>query len=763
MKNNKPQSTITFLFKKCLLFLFLFCTFFSHLFAQKNNDSLKKVEIDTNAIYTQSGHIVANTRAGNKAPFAFVNIGAKELQSQNLGQDFTYLIGNTPSVITTSDAGTGIGYTGIRIRGSDATRINVTINGIPINDAESHGVYWVNMPDLASSTSSVQIQRGVGSTTNGNGAFGASISILNTEIDTNKNLELNQSFGSFNTLKNTLKFGTGKIGNFNFSGRLSRIVSDGYIDRASSNLQAFQFNLNYAKNNWLINAVSFGGKEKTYQSWYGTPISRFNGNVAEMNAYIARNYLTTEDAQNLLNSGRTYNYYTYPNQTDNYWQNHYQLHISKKIGSYITLNNSSFLTKGKGYFEEYKTDQKYSRYGVANYTTNNDTISSTDLVRRRWLDNYYYGNFASLDYKKNKLNLNTAIGYTLYNGQHFGEVIWAKVAEPFGLNKKYYESKSLKQEWNGNIKADYKLIRKLTLTAEFQIRKINYSGKGNDNDLKPIDFNQNFTFINPKIGFMYNYSVKKAVYASYSISHREPVRTDIIDNAKAAIPKPEQLKDLEIGYIYKNRNAYFQLNGYYMNYTNQLVLTGELNDVGSSIRKNVNKSSRLGIELMGSKYLFNKKIELEGNITLSSNKIAQFNDVFYNYDSSSVITKEYTQTDISFSPNVIGYIGITDKHIKHSTLAINCKYLGKQYLDNTQNNNAKLSSYYTLNFNGSRTFFIKGLKTIRTKLMVNNILAANYANNGYAYKYISGGETITETFYYPQSFTNFMLGLDLIF
>ena len=334
-------------------------------------------------VVDRQNHTVKAIQVREKNGYAFTPVTAKQLSRINLGQDFTYLIGNTPSALTTSDAGSGVGYTGIRIRGSDATRINVTINGIPINDAESHGVFWVNMPDLASSTSSVQIQRGAGSSTLGSGAFGANINIQNLSQSALPFLQLQQSIGSFNTFKSTLQFGTGKLGNFNFSGRLSKINSDGYIDRAASDLKAFQFNLSYTQKTWSITALSFGGKEKTYQSWYGTPESRIKNDVQGMNDYADRNYLSAAARDNLLNSGRTYNYYNYKNQTDNYWQNHYQLHLFKTISQKLNFKSSFFTSTGKGFYEEYKSDAAFAKYGVANFTNNTDTILSTDLVRQR--------------------------------------------------------------------------------------------------------------------------------------------------------------------------------------------------------------------------------------------------------------------------------------------------------------------------------------------------------------------------------------------
>jgi iron complex outermembrane receptor protein len=709
-----------------------------------------------------NGLTVKATSARDKSGFVSTRLSARQLSIQNLGQDFTYLIGNTASAVTTSDAGSGIGYTGIRIRGSDATRINVTINGIPINDAESHGVFWVNMPDLASSTSSVQIQRGVGSSTNGTGSFGANINIQNTEISPLPYLQIQQSVGSFNTSKSTLQFGTGKLNNFNFSGRLSKIKSDGYIDRGASDLQAFQFNMNYLKGKWSVDAVSFGGKEKTYQSWYGTPESRVKNDVEGMNAYADRNYLSDAQRANLLNSGRTYNYYTYDNQTDNYWQNHYQLHIGHTFNKYMSLKSSFFTTTGKGYYEEFKEGASFTNYGVANYISGTDTQTNTDLVRQRWLDNVFYGNFTSFNYKKGRTDLIAGASYSEYHGNHFGRVIWAGLATPFGKDYKYYNSKSAKKEFNSFVKLNYRILPALRVDAEMQARTIDYHGKGNDNDLKTINFNVNYLFLNPKVGFVYDLSGKHSVYGSFSVGNREPVRNDFIDNPVNEVPKAENLQDMEIGYIYKDKKSFLQVNVYNMAYRNQLVVTGELNDVGSNIRRNVAKSFRRGVELIATREIM-RRLVFEGNLTLSRNKIVDFEDVYADYDNGTILRDNYHMTDIAFSPAVIGFAGLTDKHIRNTDISINCKYVGKQYLDNTLNNSRKLDNYYTINLLVQRTFKMKKSVNIVLKGMVNNLGSINYSNNGYTFKYVSSGQLTVENFYYPQSLSNFMIGVDFKF
>ncbi|MBL7837194.1 MAG: TonB-dependent receptor plug domain-containing protein [Bacteroidetes bacterium] len=698
-----------------------------------------------------------------KSGFAFTNLSAAKIAPTNFGQDFTYLIGNTPSAVTTSDAGTGVGYTGIRIRGSDATRINVTVNGIPINDAESHGVYWVNMPDLASSTNSAQIQRGVGSSTIGTGAFGANINIQNTDIPDKPSATFSQSYGSFNTAKSTILFNTGQINHFNFGGRLSRIVSDGFIDRASSDLQAFQFNLGYTKKRFKADLVSFGGKEKTYQSWYGTPESRIKNDIQGMNDYADRNYLSSQQRAELLNSGRTYNYYTYANQTDNYWQNHYQMHLSYIISDALTLRSAFFTTTGKGYYQEFREGASFADYRVNDYINGNDTITSTNLVRQRWLDNIFYGNFTSLNYTKKNTELTLGLSATSYDGEHFGRVIWAEIASPFGLDNKYYQSFSHKDELNTFIKWNQKLNKHWKFDADLQYRHIKYNSKGNDNDGTPINFDVTYQFFNPKASLVYLINRRSNLYSSISFGSREPIRSDFIDNYQGSSPKHERLRDIELGYIYQFRDKFFQFNYYDMNYKNQLVVTGELNDVGNALRRNVAQSFRRGVEIIV-QYPLIKKLSLDANLTLSTNKIKNFEDAYYDYDQNTYIKTILPSTDIAFSPAVVGFLGITDRHLMNLELSFNVKHVGKQYLDNTLNNSATLPAYTLLNFQFNKTFnFLSSGEKIIFKGMVNNLTGIFYSNNGWTYKYVYGANLTRENFYFPQAGRNFMMALELKF
>lgn len=717
--------------------------------------------LDENVLVQNS--VVVKAISGSKqSGFVKTVLTQAQISKENLGQDLTYLLGNTASAVTTSDAGAGVGYTGIRIRGSDATRINVTVNGVPINDAESHGVYWVNMPDLASSSGNIQIQRGIGSSTVGTGAFGANININNNIQPSTSHLFLSQSYGSFNTSKSTLMFGTGNINGLNFTGRLSKIHSDGYLDRASSDLEAFQFNLKYEVKYWLFNAVSFGGKEKTYQSWYGTPESRINNDIQGMNDYADRNYLSEEERNNLLNSGRTYNYYTYENQTDNYNQTHYQLHINKSLSNKLQLKSSFFATTGKGYYEEYKKDALFADYRVKDYINNNDTVTSTNLVRQRWLDNIFYGNFTSANYKTELTEINAGVCNMVYDGKHFGKVVWAEIAQPFGLNQKYYESKAQKRESNAFVKVNRQFKDNWFFDLDLQVRSINYNSQGIDNDGTKIDFDVDYLFFNPKFGVVRKVKKNGTAYANVSLGNREPVRTDFIDNSTGQLPKHEELTDIEMGYIYQNKQIYAQANFYNMSYKNQLVLTGELNDVGNTLRRNVDQSYRRGLEFIVNLPI-SKKVTLNSNLTISSNKIKNFNDLFFDYDNNAYITTNYSSTDISFSPNFIGFIGITDKHIKNLELTLNLKRVGKQYLDNTGNEFQKLDAYQTVNFNILKQVNFKNGTQILFKGMVNNVFGIFYSNNGYTYKYRYSGTLTTENFYYPQSGRNFMFGIDFKF
>jgi iron complex outermembrane receptor protein len=573
--------------------------------------------------------LVRATRAGENSATTYRNISKEELEKNNLGQDLPYLLNQTPSVVVSSDAGAGIGYTGIRIRGSDPTRVNVTINGIPYNEAESQGTFWVNMPDFASSVDNIQIQRGVGTSTNGAGAFGGSLNIQTTTRRDSAYAELHNTFGSYQTLKNTVNVGTGLINNkFSFDGRLSRIKSDGYIDRAASDLRSyFLTGAYYGKNN-LLRANVFSGSEKTYQAWNGVP-------------------------ESLLNTNRTFNGFTYDDQTDNYWQSHYQLLYSHSLSSRFNANAALHYTRGRGYYEEFKEGQGFSNYGISPYTVNGTTINESDLVRRRWLDNDFYGMTYSLNYMPSAaLNFTLGGGYNEYDGDHFGEVIRGQFI-PLSLNQqRYYQGNGFKTDLNIYAKGDYR-FGKLNLFADLQYRTIDYKITGTDKNRLALGQDDKLNFFNPKIGLNYQINPANNIYASLAVANKEPNRDDYVNSTPATRPASENLLDLEVGYRLQRNKLTAGLNAYAMMYNDQLVLTGKINDVGEYIRQNVDDSYRLGIE-------FDSRVQLSSVLawgltaSVSDNKIKKFTEFVDDYDNGGQIENQYKDVDLAFSPQFIG-------------------------------------------------------------------------------------------------------------
>jgi len=708
--------------------------------------------------------VVRSTRANEKSATTYKNVTKAEIQENNFGQDLPFILQNTPGVVVNSDAGAGVGYTGIRIRGSDNSRINVTVNGIPINDSESQGTYYVNMPDFASSVDNVQIQRGVGTSTNGAGAFGASLNIQTTANEADPYAEVNSTFGSFNTWKNTVKIGTGLINNkFSFDGRLSRISSDGYVDRGASLLKSYFLSGAYRGNKDLLRINVFAGSEKTYQSWNGIPESRLNNDVPGMKAYIIRNELNATDAANLLNSGRTYNSFLYNNQTDNYWQNHYQLLYARQLSDKLSFNGALHYTQGKGYYEEFRPQNKLSSYGLKPVTIGASTVTKTDLIRQRWLDNDFYGITYALNYTPNN-NLNFTLGgaYNEYKGAHFGKIIWAQYASNGDIDRHYYDNDGFKTDFNIYGKINYSPVAQLSLFADLQYRRIYYDIAGTENKLNTLAINKTLNFFNPKFGATYFINTLSNLYASFSVANKEPNRNDYTDAAPGALPKPEQLNDIELGYRYKENRFNFGANLYGMFYKNQLVVTGKINDVGGNYRQNVDKSYRLGIELDGS-YLISKQFVLNANAAFSRNKIENFVEYYDDYDHGGQVVNQYELTDISFSPRAVLFGELVYKPINGFALALQSKYVSKQYMDNTQNSDRTINGYWVNNLRFGYDFKFAGLKNVNLGLLINNIFNKKYESNGYTYGYLSGGNRITENFFYPQAGTNFLLNLNVKF
>lgn len=702
---------------------------------------------------------VLATRASENSPTAFSNISRTILQKQNFGQDMPFVLNWTPSLVTTSDAGAGIGYTGVRIRGSDATRINVTINGIPLNDSEEQGVYWVDVPDIATSTQNIQIQRGVGTSTNGAGAFGGSINLQTNTRKDQPYTDIINSFGSFGTHRHTVGFGTGLKNRFAFDGRMSLIGSDGYIDRATSDLKSYYLSGGYYGDKTMIKAIVFGGKEITYQSWYGVPQSRLNNDPVAMQATIDAEGWNAQQAQNLLNSGRTFNAYTYPNQIDNYAQDHYQLHLSHQATSHLTLNAALHYTYGRGYYEEYKFNQKFSDYGLQQPIIGKDTLSNTDLVRRLWLNNHFYGMTWSLNYEIEKLNSTLGGAVNRYDGDHYGEVIWAQVATTVPPFYRYYFNNGKKTDFNIFWKNSYQLIEKLIGFVDLQYRRVDYAAKGADDGVANIDFNVNYNFFNPKFGLTYSILPDQQVYASYSVGNREPVRSDFVQANPGQQPKNETLYDVEAGWRMRKNNIALNVNYYFMDYNNQLVLTGKLNDVGAPIRTNVADSYRTGIEIDGG-IRFNQHFAWNANLTVSQNKIKNFTEVLYdygaNYDQYNEVDKQHHNADIAFSPNVIGGSNFLYRPMKSVEVALLTKYVGLQYLDNTSDKGRSIDPYFINDVRLTYTWKPQWMRELSVSLLANNIFEVKYSSNGYTYGYFGGGSETRQNYYYPQAGRNYL-------
>ncbi len=692
------------------------------------------IQLTASSLFLQPLEVRA-VRASEKAPFAKTNLSKEEIAKNNLGQDIPFLLNQTPSVVVNSDAGNGVGYTAIRIRGSDATRINVTLNGIPYNDAESLGTYFVDLPDFASSVNSIQIQRGVGTSSNGAGAFGATINLATNEYNEKAYGELNNSFGSFNTWKNTLKAGTGLIdGHFTVDARLSRISSNGFIDRARSDLQSFYFSTAYINKKSSLRLNIFSGKEKTYQAWYG----------------VAESLLVTKRTDNPAGTEKAGT--PYDNQTDNYTQTHYQLFFNHSINQKLSFTTAAFLSRGKGYYEEYKADQSFAKYGLPNVGAS----TKSDLVRDRWLDNYYYGQTASLQYKDLADELTFGAGWTKYDGKHYGTIPWIKTGSvPAGY--RYYDYPAVKKDANLYVKWQHRLNANWTSFADLQYRHVSHTMTGFEGT-PTLNVERRFDFVNPKAGITYSKNGWQA-YFSYALGQKEPNRDDFQASLDKQ-PKAETMHDIELGFEKKNSNYHFGANIYYMYYFNQLVLTGQINDVGSYTRINIPHSYRLGIELQGGAVL-DKCINVTGNLTISRNKVSSFMEYIDNYDTGNQDAVIRKNTNISFSPAVIAGATINILPVQNVEFSLLSKYVGKQYMDNSQLDSRSLNAYFVQDIRAALT--IKKLVFSEWHIIgqINNVFNKKYEPNGYTYSYVSGGIPYTDNAYYPMAGTNYMLGVNI--
>jgi iron complex outermembrane receptor protein len=690
--------------------------------------------------------VVSAVRATQNTPATFSLVSGEALVRENPGKDLPYLIANEPSVTTTSDAGNGVGYTGIRIRGSDMTRINVTINGIPVNDPESHNVFWVDLPDLAGSINNLQIQRGVGSSTNGAGAFGASINIETDAVSHKSYGEISTVFGSFNTWKNTVKFGTGLLNDHWFiDGRASMISSDGYIDRAAASLKSFYLQTGYFNAKTLIKAVVFSGLENTCQAWYGVDAQTLD---------TAR---TFNWAGVLFNENGSLSFYD--NQVDHYQQDYYQLHFSHQMSPRFMIHLAGHYTYGRGYYEEYMQDQSFTGYGMQDLYFGrdssmtgdavtyfyHDTVNTTDLIRRRWLDNDFYGFTYSLQYNRDKTDITLGGAVNKYdNARHYGEVIWAEFASQTGNHHIYYDNSGWKADRNIYLKVIYRPVHRLSIYVDLQYRNIHYMVSGYEPDSQRLLIDETFHFMNPKAGITYTLPKIGTIYASYSIANREPIRDDYISAAAGEKPEHETLYNLEAGIRGKSANSSFEGNIFLMNYRNQLVLTGEINEDGAFIRKNAGKSYRAGLELSGT-FRAGSRLLFDGNLSLSRNKTN------YNRLNAEGLMEFYENSDISFSPWLIGFMQVRFIPVNEMTMGLSGKYVSRQYLDNTQNQELSLDDYFLSDFNLGYKIHLLVIREIELILKVNNLLNHRYESNGYVY--------YGQPWFYPQAGINFLAGI----
>lgn len=718
-----------------------------------HGNTILNVSLEPSAVLTNEV-LVNATRAGEHTPLAYAVIERDELRKTGFAQDMPYLLGLTPSLVETSEAGNGVGYTSLRIRGTDANRINVTVDGIPLNDPESQQVFWVDLPDLASSVDNIQIQRGVGTSSNGAGAFGATISVQTLNPDKEPGAEISSSYGSFNTMKNTVSAGTGLLaGKFAFQMRYSDIRSDGYIDRTGSHHQSAFLTGVYRSGKSRLKANIILGKEHTGIGWWGVPKDSLKTN---------RKY---NPAGEYTNEYGELSYY--PNESDNYDQNHYQLIYTYSPHENLNINAAIHYTKGKGYYEEYRDDQDLREYNMSPFSIGSQVITSTDMIRRKWMDNDFYGMVYSLNYHINRAELIVGGGINRYQGDHFGKIIWMRNAGNSEKDFEWYFNNSLKDEISIYGKLNYDLAEKIRLYGDLQLRSIHYNMSGFDDDLKDLGQGHRFNFFNPKAGLFYTISQNQDAWLSFSVAHREPTRSDYKEASgdAEATPKPETLYDTEAGYKFEGQNGSLSTSLYAMIYHDQLVPTGELSDVGYSIMTNVGKSYRLGVEISGSLRITDN-ISWNSSLTLSRNKISDFVEYYTDYNtndwSSQYLSKNLGLVDIAYSPSQV-WSNDLDFHKGIFSIHIISKFVGKQYFDNTRNPERTIDPYFVNNLRLDVTPKLNSLKQLDIQLLVNNILNERYENNAYGGNWYEDGQEKTWSYYFPQAGTNYMLRLSFKF
>ena len=686
--------------------------------------------------------LVKAVRVDANSPITHSNLSKEEIEKRNLGQDIPILLNYLPSVVTTTDAGAGIGYTGIRIRGVSAQSTNVTINGIPYSDAESLGTFWVNLGDFASSVENLQVQRGVGTSTNGSGAFGASINVLTDAVSREASGEIANSFGSFNSRKHTVKFSTGLMNDhFEIAGRLSNIASDGYIDRATTDIKSYFLQGSYVDDNRLIKAILFGGNNVTCQSWFGIDEDQ----LREDRRFNPAGQYTDENGNTRF----------YDNEVDDYRQDHYQLHWNERINNRWSTNVALNYTYGRGFFEQYREEDDFDTYGFEPLTVNGSLVDTTDLIRRRWLDNDYYVLNANVNYKDNQMDIISGFSFSHYDGDHFGEVIWARFASQSEIRDRYYDGNGKKNDFSAFAKATFKIDDQFQLYGDLQLRNVNYETSGINSNLTEFIVDENYLFFNPKVGVTYALNDDNDFYFSYARANREPNRDDFESNPNI---KPEQLNDFELGWRHRDGNFRISANTYLMLYDEQLVLSGEINDVGALLRTNSGRSYRAGIEV-DAVVPVTKNFTWQTNFTLSNNKNLDF---VRSFDGE---IQQLGDTDIAYSPEIIATSALVFAPFKGFQASLISKYVGEQFMSNVEAERSKLDDYFISDLNLVYSFVPKSIfKEIMFTGLVNNVFDEEYVSNGYYFSFdddfSNPGTIVTQegAGFYPQAGINFLVG-----
>ena len=690
--------------------------------------------------------VVSASRAEEKTPVTYSNIDAEELRKANHGVDLPYLLKNTPSLVVTSDAGTGIGYTGLHIRGTDLTRINVTLNGVPVNGGEDFTVYFVDLPDLASSVDNIQVQRGVGTSTNGSAAFGASINIKTDAESSVPYATFSSSAGSFMSFKNSLNFGTGRSKHgFSLNGRLSKIISDGYVDRAWSNLGSIYLSGSWSNEKNMLKVIYMGGKERTYQAWNGIPKSM-----------VTTNPTYNPAGEMYDHEGNLIGYYD--NETDNFVQNYYQLHYAHNFTDKLILSASIFCTTGNGYYENYKNEKPLSNYLIPTFHIGDSLVDHANIIQQKWVKNTFTGYNIAVNHKVWRFNNTFGQGMSYFVGKHYGLAHLADFEDPD--EHRWYQNEGNKTDGYLFAKTNFEVSEYINLFADLQYRYVRYIIEGNHEDFRDLGQEHTYHFFNPKGGIYYSINGHNDLYFSVACSHREPSRDVFVEADAEQLTKvrPERLVDYELGYNLKHDKVTFNTDLFFMDYKDQLVLTGEINSVGSAIMTNVDKSYRLGIETTFA-WQCHKKFGVSGNLTLSRNKILDFTDYIEDWDKGGNHSTYLGTTDISFSPDLIAGLNLTYSPIKNLNISLQGQYVSRQYLDNTSCEARSLDPYLLTNANISYAWEQKVFKTLDFTLTVNNLLNRKYCSNGWVYRAWTCGSEYLEDGYFPQAGINFMFGL----